>query len=94
MEVDDPDSATRAQLRARELGKIEAFIPNLRPNAPVPKSMGILSHDSAPRESQCCSSSYEQSIQTNHLKSGGRYPQNGFLPPEDIHRMKRKISTE
>ena len=50
-----------AQLRARELGKIKAFIPNLRPNAPVPKSMGISSHDNAPRESQCGASSHEQS---------------------------------
>ena len=45
MEVNDPDldaseSATRAQLRARELGKIGAFIPNLRPNAPVPEAIG------------------------------------------------------
>ena len=41
MEVDDPgldafESATPAQLRARELGKIQAFLPNLRPNALVP----------------------------------------------------------
>ena len=41
MEVDDLDldafeSATRAQLRARELFTIEAFIPNLRPNVAVP----------------------------------------------------------
>ena len=40
MEVNDPDpdafeSATCAQLRGRELGKIEALIPNLLPNAPV-----------------------------------------------------------
>ena len=66
MEVNDPDldafeSATCAQLRARELGKIEAFIPNLRPNAPVPEAMGKSSHENAPRESQCCASSHEQS---------------------------------
>ena len=53
MEVNDPDldafeSATCAQLRARELGKIEALILNLRPNAPVPESMGKLSHENAP----------------------------------------------
>ena len=52
MEVNDPDldaleSATRAQLRARELGKIEELIPNLRPNAPVPESMGKSSHENA-----------------------------------------------
>ena len=45
MEVNDPDldafeSAIRAQLRARELGKIEALIPNLLPNAPVPEAIG------------------------------------------------------
>ena len=34
--LDAFESPTRAQLRARELGKIEAFIPNLRPNAAVP----------------------------------------------------------
>ena len=50
MEVNGPDldafeSATRAQLRARELGKIGALIPNLRPNAPVPAAMGKLSHE-------------------------------------------------
>ena len=44
MEVNDPDldafeSATRAQLRARELGKIGALIPNLQSNTPVPESM-------------------------------------------------------
>ena len=66
MEVDDSDldafeSATRAQLRARELGKIEAFIPNLLPNAPVPEAMGKSSHENAPRESQCGTSSHEQS---------------------------------
>ena len=51
MEVDDPvldafESATPAQLQARELGKIKAFIPNLPslPNAPFPESMGISSH--------------------------------------------------
>ena len=64
MEANDPnldafESATRAQLRARELGKIEAFIPNLRPDAPVPESMGKSSHKNAPRE--CCASSHEQS---------------------------------
>ena len=53
MDVNDPDldafeSATCAQLRARELGKIEALILNLRPNAPVPESMGKLSHENAP----------------------------------------------
>ena len=56
MEFDDPDldafeSASHAQLQARKLGKIEAFIPNLQPNAPVPESMGISRHDNAPRES-------------------------------------------
>ena len=66
MQVDDPDldafeSANGTQLRARELGKIEAVILNLWPNAPVPESMGISSHDNAPRESQCCASSHEQS---------------------------------
>ena len=66
MEVDDPDldafgSATRAQLRAREIGKIEALIPNLRSNAPVPEAMGKSSLENAPRESQCGTSSHEQS---------------------------------
>ena len=66
MKVDDPDlaafeSATRAQLRARELGKVATFIPNLRPNAPVPKSMGKSSHYNAPRGSQCGTSSHKQS---------------------------------
>ena len=65
MKVDDPDlaafeSATRAQLRARELGKVATFIPNLRPNAPVPKSMGKSSHDNAPRDSR---------ISTRHIIS-------------------------
>ena len=66
MEVNNPDlvafeSATRAQLRARELGKIGALIPNLRPNAPVPEAMEKSSHENAPRESQCGASSHEQS---------------------------------
>ena len=66
MEVNDPDldafeTATRAQLRARELGKIGALISNLRPNAPVPAEMGKSSHENAPRESQCGASSHEQS---------------------------------
>ena len=66
MEVNDPDldafeSATCAQLRARELGKIEAFIPNLQPNAPVPESMGKSTLKNAPQEPQCCASSHEQS---------------------------------
>ena len=67
MEVDDLgldafESATHAQLRSRELGKIKAFIPNLRrPNALVPESKGISSHDNAPRESQCGPLSHEQS---------------------------------
>ena len=64
MEVNDPDldafeSATHAQLRARELGKIGALIPNLLPNAPVPEAVGKSSHENA-RESQCCTSSHEQ----------------------------------
>ena len=55
VEVDGPDlhafeSDTQAQLRARELGKIAAFIPNPQPNAPVPESMGKSSHENAPRE--------------------------------------------
>ena len=67
MEVNDSDldafeSATRAQLRASELGKIEALIPNLRPNAPVPESpMGKSSHENAPQESQCGASPHELS---------------------------------
>ena len=73
MKVDDPDSdafesATYAQLRARELGKIEAFIPNLRPNDPVPESMGISSNDNASRESQRCASSHEQSESDESLE--------------------------
>ena len=55
------ESATHAQLQARELSKIAALIPNLRPNAPVPESIGKSSHDNAPRESQCGASSHEQS---------------------------------
>ena len=46
---------------SRELGKIGALIPNLRPNAPVPAAMGKSSHENAPRESQCGASSHEQS---------------------------------
>ena len=66
MEVYDPDldafeSATLAQLLARELSKTEAFIPNLRQNAPVSQSMGKSSHENAPRESQCLTSSHKQS---------------------------------
>ena len=50
MEVDDSDldafeTASRAQLRARELGKFEALIPNLRPSAPVREAMGKSSHE-------------------------------------------------
>ena len=57
MEINDPDldafeSATGAQLRIRELGKIKVSIPNLRPNADVPEAVGKSSHESAPRESQ------------------------------------------
>ena len=55
------ESSSRAQLRARELGKIASLIPNLRPNAPVPESIGKSSHENAPRESQCGASSHEQS---------------------------------
>ena len=68
MDVNGPyldafESAAPAQIQAREFVKIngEAFIPNLQPNAPVLESMGISSHDNAPRESQWCSSSHEQS---------------------------------
>ena len=77
MEVNDRDldafeSATRAQFRARELGKIEALIPNLRPNAPVPEAMGKSSHENAPRESQCGASSDDHLtsslIRTNQRK--------------------------
>ena len=62
MEVNDPDldafeSTTCALLRARELGKIKAFIPNLQPKAPVPESMGKSSHINAPLESQYCAAS-------------------------------------
>ena len=53
MKVNDPEldafeSATQAQLLDRELGQIEALIPNLRPNSPVPESMGKSSHENAP----------------------------------------------
>ena len=74
MEVNDPDldafeSATRAQLRARELGKIGALMPNLRPNAPAPEAMGKSSHENAPRESPCCAaSSHEQSDSDESLE--------------------------
>ena len=58
MEVNNPDldaleSATNAQLGARELGEVEALIqvPNLWPNAPVPELMGKSRHKNAPRES-------------------------------------------
>ena len=57
--LDALQSATHAQLRARELGEIAALIPNLRPNAPVPESIKKLSHDNALRESQCGSSSHK-----------------------------------
>ena len=68
-EVNDTDldafePATHAQLQARELGKIKAFIPNLQLNARVyglvPESMGKSSHNNAPRESQCSASSHKQ----------------------------------
>ena len=59
MDVNGPyldafQSAAPSQIQAREFVKIngEAFIPNLQPNAPVLESMGISSHDNAPRESQ------------------------------------------
>ena len=65
MEIDDPDldafeSATRTQFRARELGKIKAFIPNLGPNAPVPELMEISSQNNSTLESQCIVSSHVQ----------------------------------
>ena len=49
------------ELEPGELGKIEAFIPNLQPNAPVPESMGKSTLKNAPQEPQCCASSHEQS---------------------------------
>ena len=66
MEVNNPDldafeSATHAQLQARELGKIEALFPNLLPNVHVPELMRKLSHKHAPQESQCGTSSHRQS---------------------------------
>ena len=76
MEVNDPDldafqSATR-QLQARELGKIEAFIPNLWPNASVPVSpMGNLALNAAHHLTSSL-------IGTNHLKIS-KNPQNGFF---------------
>ena len=46
MAVNDPDlDAFETEL---ELGKIEALIPNLRPNAPVPEAMGKSSLENAP----------------------------------------------
>ena len=76
MEVKDPDldafeSATHAQLQAIELGKIEALIPNLQPNTPVPEAMGKSSHKNAPLESQCC---------TSRLHQGGSSWVSDFLP--------------
>ena len=68
-EVNDTDldafePATHAQLQARELGKIKAFIPNLQLNARVyalvSESMGKSSHNNAPPESQCSASSHKQ----------------------------------
>ena len=47
--------------RAREFGKIEALIPNLLPNSPVPEVMGKSSHENAPQEYQCRASSHKQS---------------------------------
>ena len=61
LDLDAFESATHALLQARESGKIEAWIPNLWPNAPVPVSMGKSSHENAPQECQCCASSHEQS---------------------------------
>ena len=56
MEVNDPD------FNAFESEDSQSSkIPNLRPNAPVPESMGISSYNNAPRESQCCTSSHKQS---------------------------------
>ena len=65
MEINYPDldafeSVTRAQLRAREIGKIGALIPNLLQIAPVPEAMGKSSHENS-RESQCGTSSHKQS---------------------------------
>ena len=58
MEVNGPDmdvleSPTCAELWARELGKIDALIPNLCPNALFLESIGKLSHNNAPQEFQC-----------------------------------------
>ena len=83
MDVNDPDldafeSANHAQLRARESGKIEALIPNLPPNAPVPESMEKSSHENAPRESQCGASSHEQS-DSDESPEDLENPQNGFF---------------
>ena len=63
MEVDGThsdalESASHAQLQATELGKIAALMPYFRPNAPVPESIGELSHDYAPQEHQCGASSH------------------------------------
>ena len=76
MEGDGPDlealeSATRAQLRARELGKIMALIPNPQPNAPVPESIGKENLNTVHYLTGSL-------IQTNHLRIL-KNPQNGLF---------------
>ena len=60
-------------VRARELGKIEALIPNLRPNAPVRKCCLML-HENLSAEHHLTGSL----IRTNHWKIL-KNPQNGFF---------------
>ena len=84
MEVNDPDfdafkSASSAYFQARELGKIEVLIPNLLPNAPVPEAMGKQSHENAPQESQCYTSSHWQSESSDWDRQGGCKSARGVL---------------
>ena len=83
MEVDSPDfaleSATHAQLQARELGKISAFIAYLLPNSPVSELIGKSSHVNAPLESQYGVASSHKQSDSEESQEDFENPQNGFF---------------
>ena len=90
MDDDCPD------LDAWTSGNIAALMPKLHPDAPAPESIRNSSHDDAPQESQCCTSSDEQYDSNESQEIGGNLenPQNGFTKgifssvPSDGARMK------
>ena len=66
MDSDDPDlvafeSNRHAIIQARELGKTEALVSNLCPNASDSQSICVSSKDNAQRDFLCCTSSQCQS---------------------------------